>query len=84
MRYFNINLKYTVTYIAQNPDFDYKKFNPSNADFKLVDTEVRIPLIVQKITPVYVYIQPHVTSNTNIWMLFKLNFNTEPKNFVEL
>jgi len=78
------NVRDTVTYIAPNPDFAYKEFDPSNADFKLINTEVRISLIVQKITPVYEYIQPHVTNNTNICMLFKLNINKGPKNFDEL
>ena len=61
-----------VTSISTNPNFNYKEFNPSNADFKIINVEIRIPFIENQLTPVFEYIQPHVTDNNNICMSFNL------------
>jgi hypothetical protein len=77
------NVRDTITHITPNQDFDYEEFDPSNADFKLIKAKVRIPLM-QKITPVFEYIQSRVTDNDNICMSFKLNDSNQIlENFVE-
>jgi hypothetical protein len=65
--------KEIVTYIIPNSNFDYKEFNPTNADFKLNNTEVTIPFIKKKLMPVYEYLEPRVTDKMNISIMFKLN-----------
>ena len=74
-----------VIYISKNPDFNYKEFDPTNADFKTINIDIRVPFISNRLTPVYEYIKPHVTDNTIIAMPFRLeDSNLNVENFIEL